>query len=100
MHDELRQAVRARQGVIADKYANITGAVREHQEKSGLARRSPAEVAVISADLLRMLGAAIRCAASAGSLSLRNREDRVSAGLEAILYGELGTVLEWDDGEG
>ncbi|WP_342588396.1 hypothetical protein [Phyllobacterium phragmitis] len=34
--DELWQAVRARQGDIAEKYANVTEAVREHHKKNRL----------------------------------------------------------------
>lgn len=52
--DELWQAVRERQGKIADKYANVTEAVRNIQEESS-ERRTAAEITALGPDLLRLL---------------------------------------------
>lgn len=63
--DELWQAVRARQGEIAEKYANVTEAIREHHKKNQLnAARRPKS----------LLSGLIFCGVCGGPYSLRGAD--------------------------
>ena len=57
--DALWHAVSARQGEIAEKYANVTEAVREHHGEPA-ERRTPGAVAAFRPDLLRLLRRPLR----------------------------------------